>query len=185
MLHFLRPLTIGYALLIAIALIAACDSRPRAPALIDSPVYQNNREGFRFLVPDGWIQTASSVLPPKLEGEVILVQYTMRTPIRGAMVEVLCFDEAQPSDLAEYHAGPSHGQKNWGLLEPSRTIKVHGTPAERLVYAAQVGTEKMVKEVVAFRRKQRVYSFVGLYWVADNKAPQQLRRAVESTVWKD
>ena len=94
---------------IALALLASllgCDSRPKAPVLRDAPVYQNDAEGFRFLVPKGWIQTASAVLPPeRLEGEVVLVRYRMRTSEKTALVELRCFDR-ENVDLEQYQAEP-------------------------------------------------------------------------------
>ena len=166
-------------------LLAGCDSKPRAPVLRDSDVYQNNQEGFRFLVPDNWTQTASAVLPNGvIEGEVLLVQYRMRTAQQGASLEVLCFDEDQPTDLKTYHAGPSHGSQTWQSSEPPQPIEVGGAAAERWIYATQVSKQKMIKEVVAFRRGPRVYSFIGLFWSSDNKAREQLRRAVNSIMWR-
>jgi hypothetical protein len=165
--------------------LAGCGDRPRAPALRDAPVYVNDREGFRFLVPKDWLQSASGQLPPgQLDGEVLLVQYKMRTPGRGAQVEVLCFDDAENTDLHEYHAGPSHGQAKWRSTVAPEQLDVNGTPAERFVYEAPVGRDKMVKEVVAFRQKGRVYSFIGLFWSTDEKARQQLRRAVADILWR-
>jgi hypothetical protein len=164
---------------------SGCDSGPRAPALRDAPVYQNNREGFRFLVPDDWLQSASAELPEAgLEGEVILVQYKMRTPGKGAGVEILCFDENEPSDLHKYHAGPSHGVRRWRSIRPAETLTVNDAAAERFVYRAKVGDGEMEKDVVAFRRGRRVYSFIGLFWSSDDRAREQLSRAVNSTIWK-
>ena len=34
--------------------MVGCEHRPVAPELRNSPVYSNAREGFRFLVPDGF-----------------------------------------------------------------------------------------------------------------------------------
>ena len=42
----------------------------------------------------------------------------------------------------------------------------------------------MTKETVAFRRGGRVYFFHGLFGPTDAKARDQVRRAVESTIWK-
>jgi len=43
----------------------------------------------------------------------------------------------------------------------------------------------MTKEVVCFRRNNRVYSFVGLFWSNDDKAREQIRRALRSTIWEE
>jgi hypothetical protein len=171
-----------------LSLVAGCDRKPRAPVLRDSPVYQNNREGFRFRVPERWTQTASSMLPEdELEGEVVLVQYRMPTAVRGASMEILCFEEAEPSNLRDYHAGPSHGVRQWmsRKLAEEPLTEINGIPAERFAYQARVGKQIMFKDVVCFRRQERVYSFIGLSWEPDTKAREQFYRAVDSTIWKD
>jgi hypothetical protein len=166
--------------------LGGCGPGPKAPALRDSAVYQNNREGFRFLVPDGWLQSANAQLPEEdLEGEVLLVQYKMRTPGMGASVEVLCFDEDQPSDLHQYHAGPSHGTTRWKSAQPAEDLEINGTSSQRFVYTAKISGKEMTKEVAAFRRGKRVYSFIGLFWSSDDNAREQLRRAVNSIIWRD
>ncbi len=167
-------------------LATGCDSAPRAPALRDSAVYQNNREGFRFLVPDGWLQSASSVLPDDLgDGEILLVQYKMRTPSKSATVEILCFDETEPQDLEKYHALPSHGVRKWIAEESAKDLEINGTSAERYSFSAMLGDDQMMKDVVAFRRGKRVYSIIGMFFASDEKARQQLQRAAGSVIWKN
>lgn len=159
-----------------------CDTKPRAPALSDSPVYQNKREGIRFLVPDGWTQSASSDLPPRIEGDVLLVRYKMKTPGQSASVEIRCFDEDEPTDLSNYHAEPSHAVAKWKLVN-EESIEINEANAKRLAYIGVMRGKRMTKEVVAFRRDDRVYSFLGLFWSSDEKARQQLRRAIDSVIW--
>jgi hypothetical protein len=174
------------AMLLTCGLLAGCDSRPKAPALTDSPVYQNEQEGFRFLVPDGWLQSAAATLPTgPLEGEVLLTQYRMRTAAQGASLEVLCFDEPpdKPGDLHQYHAEPSHGITQWASVEEPESLEIGGTAAQRFVYSGKLANRDMIKEVVAFRRGQRVYSFIGLFWKSDENAREELRRAVASILW--
>ncbi len=116
-------------LLLFLLALVGCNRAPSAPELRDAPVYQNNREGFRFLVPDNWTQVASGVLPRgELEGEVLLVKYRMRTAGKGALLEVLCFDEAKYSDLHKYHGLPSHGSADWKSVDPPQTLDVNGAP---------------------------------------------------------
>lgn len=161
-----------------------CDTRPRAPALSDAPVYNNRREGFRFLVPEGWVQSASAVLPDKaLEGEVLLVQYRMRTSSRGASLDILCMNAEEFPDLHEYHGLPSQGVRDWKSAAAPEQLSVNGTEAQRFVYEGTLGKERMVKEVVSMRRGQRVYSFIGLFWSEDANAQEELRRAVDSVIW--
>ncbi len=179
-----RRRTLAITTLVLAVLLSACDSRPRAPALRSSPEFRDDREGLRFAVPDGWIQTAVASLPARLEDEIILVQYKMRTPGQSASVEILCFDEDQPSDLIDYHAGPSHGVVSWTPVGDREELNTQKVPSQRMVYQANTQGKTMVKEVVTFRKQQRVYSFIGLFFEDDDKAREQLRQAIKSILWK-
>jgi hypothetical protein len=172
-------------LALSAALVLGCNSRPVAPALRDDPVYQNDREGFRFLVPEGWSQQAKSEVPPgKLKKEHLLVQYKRLGGDKGAMLEVTMADLPSSADLSAQLAGPSYGAKSWQPSGKAETLEVDGVPATRLKFTTRMGKEDMTKEVVAFRRGERVYFFVGLFTPADGKAREQVRRAVLSTTWK-
>jgi hypothetical protein len=165
-------------------LLAGCRRGPQAPALSDAPIYNNREEGFRFLVPDGWTQSANADLPNEtLEKEVLLVQYRMKTAKLGATLEILVFDEPEPSDLAAYHQLPSQAVSNWKLEGEPEEITINGMKAQRFNYKGSLGNQPMEKEVVAFRRGNRVYSFIGLFWAGDINAHEQLRRAVGSVIW--
>lgn len=168
------------------AVVSGCSSSPEAPELSDAPVYQNKQEGFRFLVPDGWTQTASSVLPEgDLEGETFLVRYRVKSPEAGSTLQVLCFqDKNGADDLEEHHAGPSFRVEKWSLKQPAEEATINETKAQRIVYTAKMDKRELTKQVVCFRKADRVYSFVGLYSSTDEKARQQIERAVNSVIWK-
>ncbi len=173
--------TAGLSLAVA---LAGCESRPQAPVLRDSPVYRNEGEGVRFLVPDGWIQTASTLLPRgKLEGQAFLARYRINTPEPGAMLQIECAPDGPHFDPVEHHAAASYRVERWTATEPTEELTIGGVAAQRLFYASEVEGRKITKEVVCFRRHSRVYSFVGLFWSTDDKAREQIRRAVESTIW--
>lgn len=170
--------------MVAISL-AGCDSRPRAPALRDSPVFHSREEGFRFLVPEGWTKSAHGVLPSgKLKGEVLFAQFRVPTSEQEAMLDLLCYSEGTHASPAEYHAGPSHGARQWTETAPPERLEINATPTERLIYSATIGKQPMIKEVIAFRRNQRVYSFIGLFSESDHAAREELRRAMNSIVWE-
>jgi hypothetical protein len=173
-------------LLIAAALtLGGCDSGPRAPELVDSPVYQSKSEGFRFRVPEGWTQTASSSLPPgQFEGENFLVRYLVQSPAGGSTLQVLCLTDRDGTiDLTEHNAIPSFGVENWQLQGPAETLDVGGVQAQRMQYQGTLGSRTMNKEVLCARRGERVYSFVGLYSDGDEKAQLAIRRALDSLIW--
>ena len=164
--------------------LSGCESRPQAPVLRDSPVYRNSAEGLRFLVPEGWIQTASTLLPAgPLTGEAFLVRYRINTPEPGAMLQVECAPDRPEVDLVQHHAAASYRVERWTAGEKPQSLTIGGAAAQRLFYSGEVAGRAMTKEVVCFRRNGRLYSFVGLFWSTDDKAREQIRRAVESTIW--
>lgn len=174
----------GYWRLAIIAVFAAgCSRGPSAPLLTDSHVYQNAAEGFRFLIPDGWVQTASSALPPgNLAGPVFLVRYTLAAAEPGTMFTVVCMDESQAADLETYHRGPSFHIDRWTIVEPRKQIAVNDVAAERMVYRAGEKQQTM-KLVTCFRQHGRVYSFVGLYRAGDEMAREQIERTTGEILW--
>ena len=174
----------GAVVAILVLLVAGCDSRPSAPALRDSAVYTNEDAGLKFLVPTGWTCSASAVLPSQIEREIVLAQWRMRTPVQGASVEILCFDKEQRFDLHRYHSGPSHGSKQWNSQKDPAEIEINGNSATRLSYIAEISGTEMRKHVVCFRRGLRVFSFIGLFYENDEKAEQQLQRALDSIQWQ-
>lgn len=149
--------------------------------LQDAPFYQNSQEGIRFLVPEGWRQTANAMLPPgDFEDEVLLVRYSLKTPEAGAMMVVLVLQEKTPINIAEHVAGPSFAVQKWTPVEPPQTVDINGTQLERHLLKAKMGDREMLKDVYALRQNGRLYSFIGLYSPADEYAQQQLNRAMNS-----
>lgn len=171
-------------LLLVLLATMGCSSQPAAPVLSDSPVYRNSSEGFRFLVPEGWTQSASSLLPPgKLTGEVFLVRYRVRSSEAGAMLQILCMADDKSLDLEQHHAKGSFRAGSWEIVQPRKTITISKVPAERMIYKAMMENRDMHKHVTCFRKNGRSYSFVGLYWSSDEQAQQQIERAVDSVIW--
>lgn len=177
------PRHVGIAA-VAAMLVLGCNSQPQAPVLRNEPVYQNDTEGFRFLAPEGWRQHAKVNAPPeKLDKERLLVQYVGLSSEKGASLDVSMADLPETTDLAAYLAGPSGGVKNW-RLKTSESVTINGVPAERLIFLGRVGKEEAVKEVVVFRRGERVYFFSAYCASGDTRAQEQVRSAVGSTRWK-
>ena len=168
-----------------VVLAAGCSRQPQAPVLRNEPVYENDQEGFRFLTPEGWrIHAKVDVPPGKLEKERLLAQYVRVFPERGASLDVSMADLPATTDLAQYLAGPSGGVKSWRPKGPVESVQVGGVPAERFLFAGRMDNQEAVKEVVAIRRGARVYFFTAYFAPGDTKAQQQVRRTVESTLWK-
>jgi hypothetical protein len=169
---------------LAAILISGCESRPRAPALRNEPVYQNNVHGFRFLAPEGWIQHArADIGTGKVDKERLLVEYQRQSGGKGASFQASLADLPASIDLAVYLAGPAFGAEKWTVQAPKQ-IDVGGSPAVRYSCAARVRNEPMTREVVCFRRGERVYFFSGLFAPDDAESRDHIRRAVDSVIWK-
>jgi hypothetical protein len=167
------------------ALLLGCGSRPRAPVLRDDPVYQNDREGFRFLVPEGWKQHARTDAPPgKYPRDLLLVEYKHFAGGKGAMLQVSLADLPEATDLSTFLASPSFGVKEWKRAGSEEPLEVGGVSGVRLAFTGRLARQEMTREVVAFRRGERVYFFTGFFPRGDTEARDQIRRAVASTLWK-
>jgi hypothetical protein len=176
---------VGAAVLALCGCLTGCNDTPSAPALRDAPVYSSSEEGFRFLVPEGWTQLASTVLPAgPLEGENFLVRYRVKSPEQGASLQVECTQDSESLDLEKHHAGPSYGVDRWKFVEPAEEIDINGATAQRLIYTATSNGQPTTKEVVCFRRNDRVYAFAAVFQTRDEKAREQVRRAVGSVIWE-
>jgi len=165
-------------------LIVGCSDRPSAPELRDTPVYQNKQAGFRFLVPDGWNQTANAVLPTgPIQGEVWIARYTLQTPERGATLQILGYEEKLHPNFAEFHAEPSLSVNDWKPSASAETVTVSGVTGTRMIYSGKLQDRELTKEVVGFQRGGRMYCFVAAFHVQDDKAREQVRRAINSLLW--
>ena len=167
------------------SVVAGCNTRPRAPALRDDPVYQNDREGFRFLAPEGWRQNTRGDVPPgKAEKERTLVDYRPTAGPSGASLRVSLADLPDSTDLATHLAGPSYGADKWRPAGRPEETAVGSATGTRYSFSGRVSKDEVAKEVVAVRRGGRVYFFTALYAPKDVEVRDQLRRVVSSVVWK-
>ena len=169
---------------VAAVLLAGCGARPRAPALQSGPLYQNERAGFRFLAPEGWVQRARADLPAgPFEKEELLVAYA-RVTDRPASLEVSLADLPETADLRKFlTAAPSGGVK-WQAKAAPEAVVVNGVPATRFTLTGGAGKAATVKEVVAFRRGGRVYFFAGIFAAGDTATRDEVRRSAQTIVWK-
>lgn len=167
--------------LLACLLAGGCESRPQAPVLRDSPLYHNEAEGIRFLVPDGWMQSASAILPPgHFEDEMFVVRYSVPTADSGAMMVLLVLSEREPIDMGQHLQGPSFRVEKWKPAAPANNLTINGAAVEHHVLTADVNGKELTKEAYVFRANERVYSFIGMFASTDDYARQQLQRAIDS-----
>jgi hypothetical protein len=184
--HCVRLLQLLAATFLAVILAAGCSRGPRAPALQDGPVYQNTKEGFRFLVPEGWTQYVSGDVPPgRIEQEQLLVEYKLLTADQPAAFQVALVDLAPTMDLGAYLRSNPFGGETWQMDAPTEQREVGGVTATHAELRNKAGKDATVREVVAFRRGERVYFFTGVFAATDANAREQVRRAVASIVWKN
>lgn len=176
--------TVAAELLIAAVLLGwGCQQKPRAPALIDEPVFQSD-EGFRFLVPEGWIMAARAMVPPgPVEKERLLVQYRRTSGDGPATLEVSLVDLPEDADLVDYLSTPSFSARKWKQTGGAESMEAGGERGKRFRFSASIKGGDLAKEVTIFRRGGRVFFFTVLFSPKDTAAAEQVRRAIGSLVW--
>lgn len=174
----------AYSLLLLVLIAAGCDSRPKAPALQDGPVFKEPREGFRFLVPEGWKQLARGQVPPgKIPGERMLAEYKCLTCSRPGALMVSVADVPLSTSLSDYLTKNTRTGEDWKLSGPAEEFTINGVPAARITYLLRAGKQEAIREIVAFRRGERAYFFKGYYAGSDAASRQAIRTAVDTIVW--
>jgi hypothetical protein len=160
-------------------------SGPRAPALVDEPVYTNSRAGFRFRVPEDWAMAIRAELPPaRLTDERVLVEYKVTGTDKPAALDVTAIDLPPSTSIEVYLAGRTKPEERWQerQMEP---ITINGVEGVRVTLARRGERDGTTREVVGFRRGERIYLFTGVFATSDRKARDEIRRALESLIWKD
>src|SRR5262245_7411677 len=172
-------------LLLVSVLVSGCSRKPQAPALRDEPVYENAQEGFRFLAPEKWTQHARATLPPgKVDKERLLVGYRRHEAGTSALLEVSRADLPESTKLTDYLSGPAFSARQWKAKGPPEELEINGVPAVRSLFLMGAGKDEKVREVVTFRRGERCYFFSGVYAASDVKAREEIRRSVDSVIFR-
>jgi hypothetical protein len=168
-------------ILVVASLLSGCEAKPRAPALTDDPVFQNDQFGLRMQAPERWKQIASALIPPGAhEKPMQLVGY--RSPQMDAAFEI---DAAANADLQAVALQPSHGVLEWKPVGPSEGTTVGNAPAVRFRFRGMQGAVAQTKEVVSVRRDGRVLLFVLIAPANDTLASEAAQRAISSVTWRD
>jgi hypothetical protein len=162
----------------------ACTTGPRAPDLEDSSVYSNEREGFRFLVPEGWFQQSRAApLPGPATQERLLVTYRCFENDPPAGLEVGMIDLPADADLGRYlEEHPWSGQK-WRVAGAPQPIQAGNVAGQQFSLEPESGSVRMVREVVVVRRQERVYFFNGIFGRKDNTRREQFRQVATGLHW--
>ena len=161
-----------------------CSRTPKAPVLRDEPVYQNLAAGFRFEVPEGWKQVAKGELTGDARLERLLVEYKVVVSNQPAGLQVTAVDLPASTDLEKYLTRPSFGIESWQATSKAESIEVQGAEGKRFFFEARPRKEETSREVVAFRRQERVYLFTSVFKSDDTKSRDQVRNAIKSLIWK-
>jgi hypothetical protein len=163
-----------------------CNSRPRAPALVNESVYQNDQEGFRFEVPDGWIIHAKTTLLPgvPVPKEKMLVAFRRPHAKRMAVMEVACVDLPEDADLTLQLIGKRTDADAWKQSAPTEAASVGDIPGQRFFFSKMGRDYLLKKEVVAVRRGGRFYFFVLVAVPEDLTARDEIRRVIAGVTWK-
>ncbi|HZU36061.1 MAG TPA: hypothetical protein VFA18_09140 [Gemmataceae bacterium] len=179
---WLAELTI---VIVGLATLAGCSRGPVAPALEDGPEFRDAQEGFRFLVPEHWTQYAHAAVPPgRLTDERMIVEYNLQAVAKPASFGVTCVDLDPSTDIAKYVASHVPGGASWKLKAPSKPCEIQGVPAEKMTFVSHPpGADELTRDIVAFRRGQRVYLFTGVYATSDKEAREQVQQAMDSILW--
>lgn len=181
-----HPLTWAGAGLAAVGLVIVIlqlgGSRPRAPALVNEPVYQNQQEGFRFFLPDGWTIQARSEFPSgkPLPKERMLVQYK-RAKSGGSLI-VSMVDLPESEAVADYLEKRLFPKDAWRPAGVER-LTLANLPAERFLYKGYGKMADQARETVVIRRGQRAYFFTTLYSANDTKIRDETRKALTTLTW--
>ena len=165
-------------------LVAGCSERPKAPPLTNEAVYQNDKIGLRFLVPEGWAITARTDLPSgTLPRPVTVVSYALTHGGKSSDLEVTAADLPDGTDLGTFLAGYQVGAQKWTLKKGPDDVTVSGEAARRFLMSAGKGRDEVQREATAFRRGGRVYVFFASFPATDPDRRDQARKAVESVTW--
>jgi predicted Zn-dependent protease len=169
------------ALAHAFVVLAGCDSAPRAPLLRDEAVYYNRREGFRFLVPEGWKIQAKAELPPgKLEQERMLVEY-IRPTFVPATLQLSAADLGPNEDLGKYFETHNFRKREYRTHAVEKGVTIGRETIDRFSFPNS--EDGFDKEITPIRRGERVFLFTALFMKEDHQGRDAVRQAVASLVW--
>lgn len=171
--------------LIAVLVLAGCSRGPRAPALEDGAVYQNDQERFRFVVPNGWAQQMKTLLPPgRVAKERTLVLYRCFEP-SAASLEVSVRDFTAEESVERHLTKKEIAGAKWKMRGDPEPITLGGVAATRYYLEASVKDKRTFREVVVRRRGERALLFNGMFLPGDTFRRDQIRQTWAGLRWLD
>ena len=171
---------------ILLAMLPACDSSPRAPALSDDALFVSASSGLKFVAPEKWMMTSRAELPTSaLAKPQLLVRYVNTHPEKSGDLEVFVANAGTVADVNQFLRDHPVGGEKW-TAEPGKAITVNGVEALRhdLKPATKPkGKADIRREVTVFSRKDRTYVFIITYNAADTAVRDSVRQCIASVEW--
>ncbi len=177
------PRWLSLLMVLLLLTASACQPKPRAPALDNSPIYVNRQEGFELLVPEGWFQQSKTELPPgPLDKERTLVLYRSLKPT-PASLDISCRDLSEDTDIGDFLAQRKRSGSGWTRIKPPEQVQYGGKSGTRYTLKGKPAGKSTIAEIVVFRRGERVYFFGGYYSEGDTLRRTQLRQFLDGLTW--
>ena len=167
-----------FSLLLVVLVVVGCTPTPRAPALTDEAVFESADAGMKFVVPQGWIMSSRSVLPPTLDDKpVMLVMYLSERADKPGELRVYAADIPATEPIAAYIDRHPFGPDKRKAAPGGETIMVNGATADRIALVGGKGASE-IQEVTAFRRGGRVYLILAGWTKRDTSVRDNLRQSI-------
>lgn len=169
-------------------LLVGCGT-PQPPQLQtgDAP-YENRAVGIRFLPPSGWKQMLLAnhdVFAGKVPRELPMVRYRLLDGKRIGVLRLSAMDLPETKPLDEFLNDRSPGLEDWQPVTPkSAPLEVGGRKAVRWSFTGRWDGQTAIKEVVAVRTGERVYTFACIFGEKDHKARDAMRQAISTVHWE-
>jgi hypothetical protein len=87
------------------------------------------------------------------------------------------------TSLSEYITKNTLTGETWRLVAPAEDFTINDVPAARITYVKGEGSEATIRDIIAFRRQERVYFFKSFYASDDARSRKALQAAVDTIVW--
>jgi hypothetical protein len=178
---------------VLVLLLAGCKSQKQ-------PVYQD-KQGFRFTPPPGWVERARDDAMPARLGhrqpdiplpplgvagnpqERLLVRYDRLAPGKMAWLRVTIADSPASMPLKECLSTRTPGP-DWERESEEGSLEVSGLPAARIVFAGRWDEQDYLCETVAVRKGENVYFITASLPGSDSTGHEQVRQAVAGATWQ-
>ncbi|OWK46367.1 hypothetical protein [Fimbriiglobus ruber] len=174
--------------LVVFAVAAACGgcdpAKPRAPALVNEAVYQNNDIGLRFMTPEGWTVYSKSVLPTgPLKRPLQLVAYMHVEGDSKTDFELYALTMPNGKDLLAYLSENPVGPEKWTIQSPPTPQTIDGVVATRSTLVAKHGRADVRRDLVWANHNGRTLMFSITSPASDAQAREQAARSIASVTW--